>query len=519
MTGSNLPALGASLSNSSTRREPPETVDRKLDMNSHPTRFFEPVEELTADRAVGANPGWVCNQRQFTAMSSAIPEQKFVRLQVYDQRAKWSFAFLWLFTVAIFARPEDMFPSLGQLHLTLAFGLCAGLTYLGALTSGKARLLWTSELRLVLLLTGWYIAGIPFAIWRGGSLQVLTDWWLRTLFAFFLLTQTLVTLERIRKLLWAIIISELVVAGFSIVFSSSVLWVGDRMFGVNLGILSWNFLGIAVAVTIPYIAAMFISCRSFLKRILLLAAAGSMVWMLVLTASRSGFLDVLLSVGLTSLLVLRGSSRGRTVGFVIAPLLVVALGFAPGAFWQRIGTMWNTSEDGGASQTVAAAEMSQEDHEAVLIHSIQYTLERPIFGLGLGNFPLARGTELGRPDAWMGTHNTFTQISSEAGVPALVLFIALLATASRNMKRVGTASPNGPERTELSLMARATLASLLSLAFAICFAHIGYEYFLFYPVAIAIGIQQSARTTAATSAAPNGQFVSTSQIASASVTI
>src|SRR5215467_8140223 len=216
-----------------------------------------------------------------------------------DRSTRMSYICLWLFTVAIYARPEDIFPFLAPLHLTFILGLCSGLTYAGALISGNARLQWSRELRIVLLLTAWFAAGVPFSLWRGGSLEVLTQVWLKTVLIFFLLTQTLVTIQRIHSLLWAIILSELAVTSYSIFQSSRVIWVGERLSGVNLGILGWNFLGIAAAITIPYIAAMFVSHRSILSTGLLAAASLSMLWMLVLTASRGGLLNVILSAGLT----------------------------------------------------------------------------------------------------------------------------------------------------------------------------------------------------------------------------
>lgn len=434
-------------------------------------------------------------------LHAAVREPSFVRARIHGERGKWAYAFLWLFTIAVYARPEDIFPLIAPFHLTFAVGCCAGIAYLGSLLSGS-RLLWTRELRIVLLLTAWYVLGLPFALWRSGSMQVLADVWLKTLVIFFLLTQTLLTLERIRGLLWAIILSELVVTGFSIIESSNVTWIGGRMLGVNLGFLGWNFLGIAAATTIPYIAALFIVRRSLLKTVLLVAASVSMLWMLVLTASRGGLLSVVFAVGLTVLLVLRGSARGRLVGIAIVVALFVAIALAPRILWQRLETVWDSSSV-YTDQIAASAEASKEDHIAVLTRSIRYTFEHPIFGLGLGNFQVASGTELRQSSAWVGTHNTFTEVSSEAGIPALVMFAGLLMIAARNMRRVSRMPATSGERLELNLMARATLASLLSFAFAAFFAHLAYEYYFFYQLAIAVAIQRLAQTTCPVSADPH----------------
>ena len=441
-------------------------------------------------------------------------QRNFVPAEFSNHRAPWSFFFLLLFTVAVFARPEDIFPFLAPLHLTFVFGACAGLTYLAGLLSGHIDLQWTRELKIVLLLTGWYIAGLPFALWRLGSFQMLTHVWLKTLLIFFLLTQVLTTVERIRKLLWAVILSELVVTSISIFLSSRAIWVGERLLGFNLGILGWNFLGIAEALTMPYIAAIFVVRRSILEASLLVAAVISMTWMLMLTASRSGFLDVVLSAALAWFLVLRGNSRGRFLGAAMALALVVALSLAPQVFWERLGTMWDAA-DSTTNEVAASARESEESHLTVLTRSIEYTLEYPIFGLGLGNFEVANGNDLGVPGAWIGTHNTFTEISSEAGVPALLLFVGLLVTALRNIKKMNKVSVNNPEAWEVNLLARATQVSLLSFAFGAFFAHLAYEYYFFYLVGIGVGIQQTTGALPGVSAAPDGDSSSTAQIAAA----
>lgn len=428
--------------------------------------------------------------------SAVLSQPDLFTSRAYENPGTWSFTLIWFFTVAIYARPEDIIPSLGQLHLTFVFGTCAGLACFLALASGSLRLLWTSELGIVAMLTVWYVAGVPFAIWRGGSLETLVHVWLKTVFIFFLMTQTLLTLSRIHKVLWAIILSELVVTSLSIARPSSAVWVGDRLLGVNQGILGWNFLGVAAAVTIPYIAALFLIRRNFVLRALLAAAFASMTWMLMLTASRGGILSVGFSVLLTSLLVLRSSFQGKIVGLAIIVGLAVAVMLAPTVFWQRFATVWGDQQV-SANQDAASAEESKEDHLFALTQSIEYTLDHPLFGVGLGNFDVASGLELGR---WMGPHNTFTQVSSEAGIPALLLFISLPLIALRRLNQIRRRLLGDRDNMEVTLLTGATIASLIAFAFAGFFAHLAYEYYFFYPLAIAVGLQHIAVKQSAYSA-------------------
>jgi len=93
----------------------------------------------------------------------------------------------------------------------------------------------------------------------------------------------------------------------------------------------------------------------------------------------------------------------------------------------------------------------------------------------------------------MGTHNTYTQISSEAGIPALLLFLSLLGIAVRNMVKIGRSLENH-KSFELRVMSRATLAAILAFSFGAWFAHLAYGYYFFYIIAIACGLQRIAKT-------------------------
>jgi O-antigen ligase len=445
----------------------------------------------------------------------AIAEGGSDRSLDLNHGARLSFFFIWLFMVAIYARPEDIFPVVGQMHTTFILGACAITTFLWALLVGDMSLVFPRELCLMMLLTAWFIMGVPLAYWRTGSFDVLTQVWLKTLLIFFLLTQTLVSLERIRAVLWAIIYSELAITAYSIAATSQVHWISGRMFGISYGILGGNFLGIAAALTIPYIAALFVTHPSFVKSSVLAASTISMLWMLVLTASRSGLLSVVVSMILTSLLVLRGTSRGKIIGVGIVIALLIAVGAAPNVFWSRMATLSSNDDSvGPADASEASAEMSDDHRMAALTRSVNYTLDHPIFGMGLGNMGIASANELGQqvPEAFVGSHNTFTQISSEAGLPALLLFLGLLSTFWRSMKQIGRTEFVGAQGAESNLLARASQASLLSFVFSAFFAHIGYEYFLYTcPIAIGVGIQHVARNMVATSPTTPESSTSTKQ--------
>ena len=111
------------------------------------------------------------------------------------------------------------------------------------------------------------------------------------------------------------------------------------------------------------------------------------------------------------------------------------------------------------------------------------TLTHPVFGVGPGAFGVAqdelarsRGKEKG---SWLGTHNSFTQISSEAGIPALILYLAVLIFSIRavSVRRIpaGTGDPVVEDMAELSVALR---AALVAYAVSTLFSAVAYTMFL-----------------------------------------
>lgn len=427
---------------------------------------------------------------QSNPFASMLPYEKQTTsnsIALQGNREKAAFLFVWLFGFVLFCRPEDIFPAVGALHLTLVFGLAGGLLLLRSVISRRIRIAWSRELKLVLLLTAWFAIGVPFAFYRRGAFGLLVGDWFRTLLFFFLLTQTLTTVGRIRKMMWVVLLSELISSGLSLLMQGNPrVMVGDRLAGINQGLLGWNFLGITLSTTLPFTAYLYLTRKSVWRTTLLLAALGSSLWMVVLTASRGGFVGLILSLALTWWLLLRKSARGRLAVTLALASLAMASVKAPVVFWQRVATVWSSS-DKPRGDTSESAEASTEGRLYLLRESLIVTVHNPVFGLGVNNFPYYTGAKIKGENAWLGTHNTYTQVSSEAGIPGLTLLVLLLWTVLRYARAVSR-NIAASENQDVHYLGCALFVSTLVFCFQGFFAHLGYEFLLYYIAGIVVGL-------------------------------
>ncbi len=397
---------------------------------------------------------------------------------------KVAFFFLCLFTAVLLIRPSDMLQR--PIRIAEPVALIAIVAYLGALLTNRLKFYWSRELGMFLFLSIWFALGVPFAYWRSHSLTILTDTWSKTFIIFFLLTQTVTSFPRLRKLIWTFIASAFIVSAYSLVKGVDVSG-STRYSGATGGFLSGNYVGIAAAMVFPYIFSFLITSRGVLRRIALLATFAMLSWFVVVTASRGGFFSVAFCGLLSYLIIFAGNVRLRVGGLVFLVIICIATAFAPRIFWDRMATLWD-SDVAMESADAASATESRWQRQSLLNRSIEYTLDDPVFGVGMGNFAIRSGTETGA-QGWLGTHNTFTQVAAEGGIPSFLIFLALLAMSISRVQRIKR-DARGEDVKPIQMMARATLVSLLSFAFAGFFAHLAYDYYLYYLVGFSVVLQR-----------------------------
>jgi O-antigen ligase len=169
--------------------------------------------------------------------------------------------------------------------------------------------------------------------------------------------------------------------------------------------------------------------------------------------------------------------------------------------------------DKATNRRLGADIASSEERRALLIQSLQMTLHHPIFGVGPGDFSFVswdeRKAATGAGGESLVSHNTYTQISSETGVPGFLFFAASLALsfryAYRSYRESAKANPG------LHACARYLLYSSGALFSGIFFLSVGYTHILatFFALAAAIRLVHE-RELATASVTPGGtqQFAS-----------
>ena len=110
---------------------------------------------------------------------------------------------------------------------------------------------------------------------------------------------------------------------------------------------------------------------------------------------------------------------------------------APPGYWRQMGTLLHITEDYNWH-----AEFGRKE---ATLRGLQYMLDHPVFGLGLGNFGRAEGTISEAARAWQpgmrgvpwrAPHNSYVQAGSELGVPGLVVWASLVLGGIIGMARL-----------------------------------------------------------------------------------
>jgi O-antigen ligase len=226
------------------------------------------------------------------------------------------------------------------------------------------------------------------------------------------------------------------------------------------------------------------------------------------TGSRGG----LVTLGVMFLLyfVPLPASQKVVVGILALILLVIAITWSTRSALDRFRTILTPSTPVGLSASERSAIESMDLRKELLLSSLQLTLRHPLMGVGPGMFSVANAsfveetTGRASASAWHETHNTFTQVSCEDGLPGLFLYGLAMLLCFRIVHSADKRARQYPALSSVRHMAFALRLALIAFTGTAIFASNAYMYYFPMLAGLCVALERAtaAQLTVLMQAAP-----------------
>ena len=386
-----------------------------------------------------------------------------------NRREPLGFAFLWLvlFLVVEYARPEDWIPGLEAAHLariTIVFILLALL-----FSSNNISWQMPREVTFFSLLVVQLWLAVAFSpVWRAGAFDMMLGF--SKVWPLVIVIYGVV--RSIKRLRWILFVQAVCVAAVAI---DSIIsrHTSGRLTGTLSGMYeNPNDFALVIDLTLPFCLALALTTRSYWRKLAWTIAMVAMIYALFLTASRGG--AIALVVAALVCLWQFGIKSRRFYLLLLVPVAVLVVSLYGGKALQ--GRFEQTNIASATNQRGTEASESAEQRKALLLKSLRVTAQYPLLGVGPGNFEIISGM-------WRVTHNSYTQVSAEGGIPAFVFYVLIFWCAVTNLKDIRKYAKKGKRIELFSVALEASLAAYLVGSF---FASVAY-YALPYCLVASIG--------------------------------
>ena len=375
-------------------------------------------------------------------------------------------AFFWLsaFFVIYCARPEDWVPGLKYFPLAKITAILAMWGLFNALGRTKRTLKdLPREARILLIMIGLLYAGAFLSpIWIGGALNRTIDF-SKIGIAWVLVFLLITSFDRLRRIIFVQTFSVVVVCAIALVKGHNL----PRLEGVLGGIYgNPNDLAFAIVLTLPFVLAFMVTARNPVVKVLWLCGMLVMLVAIFRTASRAGFIDLMISGSVTLYFF---AIKGKRIYLLVAAVLVS--GLVMGAFGGKLYDRFEALE--GGSSTVRSAYGSYVDRMYLMSRAVDAIEHYPILGVGVHDFATYSLI-------WHDVHMTYLQICAEGGIPVLILFLMFFWRGFKNLKILRHTKNLDPD---IMLYVWALQSSLVGFVVGACFAPEAYQFFPYFAVA------------------------------------
>ncbi len=334
----------------------------------------------------------------------------------------------------------------------------------------------------------WFVAfnlwvtfvSFPFSIWRGGSFPLVL-YQLRMGLIFVAIIGVIRTSKDCHRILSAVALSLLFILfiGFTTPLSDN-----DQLdrFSFQVGSLSNpNELANHLLIGIPFSSVVLMKGRGLMVKRAIVAVLGiGTVTLLVKTGSRGG---ILIAIGMVVVMFFSVTFKSKLKMLIAVGLLFcVAVMVVPQSLIVRYATIFS---DEGRVEAV----QSKESRLELLMASLKITARYPLTGVGPGNFVVKFNdwrTDAGLSGHWEVTHNAFTQVSSEMGIPALTCYLGVFIFTMRELWRLRKNCRRIPELSNIVRMSNVLLLSMFAYLFSGWFTANAHQFY--FPVLTALAI-------------------------------
>jgi O-antigen ligase len=361
----------------------------------------------------------------------------------------------------------------------------------------------------------WMLLAAPLSLWKGGSAQLIANYVPRAYFCFFYTCSFVTSMQRCRQLMYVQVASAAALLLTCAAFGGRGDDAGETRFRIPHSLFYANSNDLALALLIGISSFLFLlSLPRFAARVA--GAAGILLaaFYAFQTGSRG---SVIAATSLLALILWISPQKWKVLALGLSAIGVVLIASAAGApsstlhrFSLLLGHPPALFGEPEAYETEAdaASLASEQQREELFKTSLRYTLAHPLFGVGPDQFAAAveRDAALsGQHIPWLGTHNTYTQVSSECGIPALVFYVAVIVYCLRANYRLYLRTRDRPRQRELAALSRCLLAGTCVYAVSAFFFHMAYSAHLPLVAGFTAALQQVSKTGGRLLAKPNAQ--------------
>jgi putative inorganic carbon (HCO3(-)) transporter len=378
----------------------------------------------------------------------------------------------------------ELIESLLHAHTYLLYIVAPPAIFGAVFTGGLGRTLRYRPSQFWILFFCFMALSVPFSTWRGDSVNALKGYAEFSFPLLFIVAGLTLTFREVQATF-----TTIGAAGLVLITAARFVATEDNgrldMTTATGTIGNSNDLASHLVLVLPFL--LFIAMdqrRAAVIRIAMIPPAVYGLWIIFGTASRGAVIALAVSF---VFVLFRAQARQRIAVIAVGLILAIAVPFMlRGNAADRLASMF-----GG--QHVEAME-SQEARSYLLKQSLLYTVQHPLFGIGMAQFPNYEGRlsiEAGKVGNWHETHNSFTEVSSECGVPALIFFVLSIGTALLWVNRTYRKARQGGY-TEIANACFCYLLSMVGFMVSITFLSNAYRFYLPAMIGLAVALTTAA---------------------------